>query len=219
MMACVECKGIRPRKKLKCFFCVYGTQISNQTNQTNSMAMTLSSAVIVKSLAAKYGFREEEALAHLARDFLVVTGDVTARSETGSLTSRGDFLERLAPVEAKEAAKAPKAPKLSKEDAAAAKEAKAAAKAAKEAKPKRPMTGKRLWEKGERTLVTNALKADLKEGEKFGIGEVNRVLTARWKDLDESERAEWEAKAADKGANSDSSDATLNSIAEESDSD
>lgn len=187
------------------------------------MAMTLSAALIVKSLAAKYGFREEEALAHLARDFLVVTGDVTARSESGSLTSRGDFLERLAPVEAKEAAKAPKAPKLSKEDAAAAKEAKAAAKeaakAAKEAKPKRPMTGKRLWEKSERPLVTNALKADLKEGEKFGIGEVNRVLTARWKDLDESDRAEWEAKAADKGANSDSSDATLNSIAEESDSD
>ena len=54
------------------------------------MAMTLSSAMIVKSLAAKFGFREEEALAHLAREFLVATGDVTARSESGSLTSRSE---------------------------------------------------------------------------------------------------------------------------------
>jgi len=191
------------------------------------MAMTLSSAVMVKSLAAKFGFREEEALAHLAREFLVATGDVTARSESGSLTSRserGDFLERLAPVEAKEAAKAKaKAPKLSKEDAAAAKEAKEAAKeaakAAKEAKPKRPMTGKRLWEKGMRKEVTESLKADLADGEKVSLGNVNKKLTAQWNALAESERAEWEAKATDKGANSDSSDATLNSIAEESDSD
>ena len=203
------------------------------------MAMTLSSAMIVKSLAAKFGFREEEALAHLAREFLVATpltiasgdrggvtwrGDVTARSESGSLTSRserGDFLERLAPVEAKEAAKAKaKAPKLSKEDAAAAKEAaKAAKEAAKAAKPKRPMTGKRLWEKGMRKEVTESIKADLAEGEKVSLGDVNKELTAQWNALAESERAEWEAKATDKGANSDSSDTTLNSIAEESDSD
>lgn len=184
------------------------------------MAMTLSTAVIVKSLAVKFGFREEEALAYLASEFLVATGDVTARSESGSITSRSDFLERLAPVEAKEAVKAKaKAPKLSKEDAAAAKEAKEAAKAAKEAKPKRPMTGKRLWEKGMRKEVTESLKADLAEGEKVSLGDVNKKLTAQWKALAESERAEWEAKATDKGANSDSSDATLNSIAEESDSD
>ena len=188
------------------------------------MAMTLSSAVIVKSLAAKFGFREEEALAHLASEFLVATGDVTARSESGSLTSRSercDFLERLAPVEAKEAAKAKaKAPKLSKEDAAAAKEAaKEAKEAAKAAKPKRPMTGKRLWEKGMRKEVTESLKADLAEGEKVSLGNVNKKLTAQWNALAESERAVWEAKATDKGANSDSSDATLNSIAEESDSD
>ena len=181
------------------------------------MAMTLSSAMIVKSLAAKFGFREEEALAHLAREFLVATpltiasgdrggvtwrGDVTARSESGSLTSRserGDFLERLAPVEAKEAAKAKaKVPKLSKEDAAAAKkEAKEAKEAAKAAKPKQAMTGKRLWAAaGMRKDVTEALKADLAEGEKVGIGDVNKELTAQWKALDESERADWDAKAA-----------------------
>ena len=183
------------------------------------MAMTLSSAMIVKSLAAKFGFREEEALAHLAREFLVATpltiasgdrdrggvtwrGDVTARSESGSLTSRserGDFLERLAPVEAKEAAKAKaKVPKLSKEDAAAAKkEAKEAKEAAKAAKPKQAMTGKRLWAAaGMRTAVTEALKADLAEGEKVGIGDVNKELTAQWKALTESERADWDAKAA-----------------------
>ena len=166
------------------------------------MAMTLSSAVMVKSLAAKFGFREEEALAHLASEFLVATGDVTARSESGSLTSRserGDFLERLAPVEAKEAAKAKaKVPKLSKEDAAAAKkEAKEAKEAAKAAKPKQAMTGKRLWAAaGMRKEVTEALKADLAEGEKVGIGDVNKELTAQWKALDESERADWDAKAA-----------------------
>jgi len=181
------------------------------------MTMTLSSAMIVKSLAAKFGFREEEALAHLAREFLVAApltiasgdrggvtwrGDVTARSESGSLTSRserGDFLERLAPVEAKEAAKAKvKVPKLSKEDAAAAKkEAKEAKEAAKAAKPKQAMTGKRLWAAaGMRKEVTEALKADLAEGEKVGIGDVNKELTAQWKALAESERADWDAKAA-----------------------
>lgn len=171
------------------------------------MAMTLSAALIVKSLAAKYGFREEEALAHLAREFLVVTGDVTARSESGSFTPRSersgkDLLAELTAAEAKDAVKAKaKTPKLSKEDAAAAKEAKAAAKeaakAAKEAKPKQAMTGKRLWAAdGMRKEVTEALKAELEEGEKVSIGDVNKELTAQWKALDESERAEWDAKAA-----------------------
>ena len=75
-----------------------------------------------------------------------------------------------------------------------AKEAKEAAKAA---KPKQAMTGKRLWAAaGMRKDVTEALKADLAEGEKVGIGDVNKELTAQWKALTESERADWDARAA-----------------------
>jgi hypothetical protein len=59
------------------------------------------------------------------------------------------------------------------------------------------MTGKRLWAAaGMRKEVTEALKADLAEGEKVGIGDVNKELTAQWKALTESDRADWDARAA-----------------------
>ena len=177
------------------------------------MAMTLSAAQIVKSLAAKFGFREEEALAHLAREFITplvlptARGDSTAR---GSFTPRServgkDLLGELAVAESKDAAKA-KAKPASKEAAAAAKEeakkakeaAKEAAKAAKEAKPKQAMTGKRVWAKMvARKAVTEELKAAAEEGEKVGIGAINKQLNVLWKAMPEEDRAAWDAKAAE----------------------
>ena len=182
------------------------------------MAMTLSAAQIVKSLAAKFGFREEEALAHLAREFITPLVLPTARSDftaRGDSTARGSFTPRservgkdllgeLAVAESKDAAKA-KAKPASKEAAAAAKEeakkakeaAKEAAKAAKEAKPKQAMTGKRVWAKMVgRKAVTEELKAAA-EGEKVGIGAINKQLNVLWKAMPEDEREAWDAKAAE----------------------
>ena len=183
------------------------------------MAMTLSAAQIVKSLAAKFGFREEEALAHLAREFITPLVLPTARSDftaRGDSTARGSFTPRservgkdllgeLAVAESKDAAKA-KAKPASKEAAAAAKEeakkakeaAKEAAKAAKEAKPKQAMTGKRVWAKMvARKAVTEQLKAAAQEGEKVGIGAINKELNVLWKAMPEDEREAWDAKAAE----------------------
>ena len=178
------------------------------------MAMMIDTAQIVNALATKYGFREEEALAHLANEFLPMV----------ALSERSDC--NLTP-EVEPKAKAKPAAKEPAKDAAkdAAKAAKEAAKAAKEAKPKRPMTGKRLWEaSGVRKEVGDELKAAAEEGEKVGIGPINQALTARWKALDETERAEWDAKAADKSTSSSDSDSSksasnLNTISEESDDD
>ena len=178
------------------------------------MAMMIDTAQIVNALATKYGFREEEALAHLANEFLPMV----------ALSERSDC--NLTP-EVEPKAKAKPATKEPAKDAAkeAAKAAKEAAKAAKEAKPKRPMTGKRLWEQsGVRKEVGDELKAAAEEGEKVGIGPVNQALTARWKALDETERALWDAKAADKSTSSSDSDSSksasnLNTISEESDDD
>ena len=178
------------------------------------MAMMIDTAQIVNALATKYGFREEEALAHLANEFLPMV----------ALSERSDC--NLTP-EVEPKAKAKPAAKEPAKDAAkeAAKAAKEAAKAAKEAKPKRPMTGKRLWEQsGVRKEVGDELKAAAEEGEKVGIGPVNQALTARWKALDETERALWDSKAADKSTSSSDSDSSksasnLNSISEESDDD
>ena len=171
------------------------------------MAMMIDTAQIVNALATKYGFREEEALAHLANEFLPMV----------ALSERSDC--NLTP-EVEPKAKAKPAAKEPAKDAA-----KEAAKAAKEAKPKRPMTGKRLWEQsGVRKEVGDELKAAAEEGEKVGIGPVNQALTARWKALDETERALWDAKAADKSTSSSDSDSSksasnLNTISEESDDD
>ena len=171
------------------------------------MAMMIDTAQIVNALATKYGFREEEALAHLANEFLPMV----------ALSERSDC--NLTP-EVEPKAKAKPAAKEPAKDAA-----KEAAKAAKEAKPKRPMTGKRLWEQsGVRKEVGDELKAAAEEGEKVGIGPVNQALTARWKALDETERALWDSKAADKSTSSSDSDSSksasnLNSISEESDDD
>ena len=182
------------------------------------MAMTLSAAQIVKSLAAKFGFREEEALAHLAREFITPLVLPTARSDftaRGDSTARGSFTPRservgkdllgeLAVAESKDAAKV-KAKPASKEAAAAAKEeakkakeaAKEAAKAAKEAKPKQAMTGKRVWAKMVgRKAVTEELKAAA-GGEKVGIGAFNKQLNVLWKAMPEDEREAWDAKAAE----------------------
>ena len=171
------------------------------------MAMMIDTAQIVNALATKYGFREEEALAHLANEFLPMV----------ALSERSDC--NLTP-EVEPKAKAKPAAKEPAKDAA-----KEAAKAAKEAKPKRPMTGKRLWEQsGVRKEVGDELKAAAEEGEKVGIGPINQALTARWKALDETERAQWDAKAADKSTSSSDSDSSksasnLNTISEESDDD
>ena len=178
------------------------------------MAMMIDTAQIVNALATKYGFREEEALAHLANEFLPMV----------ALSERSDC--NLTP-EVEPKAKAKPAAKEPAKDAAkdAAKAAKEAAKAAKEAKPKRPMTGKRLWEQsGVRKEVGDELKAAAEEGEKVGIGPINQALTARWKALDETERALWDSKAADKSTSSSDSDSSksasnLNTISEESDDD
>ena len=189
------------------------------------MAMTLSAAQIVKSLAAKFGFREEEALAHLAREFITplvlptARSDFTSRGDStarGSFTARSSFTPRservgkdllgeLAVAESKDAVKA-KAKPASKEAAAAAKEeakkakeaAKEAAKAAKEAKPKQAMTGKRVWAKMVgRKAVTEQLKAAAQEGEKVGIGAINKELNVLWKAMPEDDREAWDAKAAE----------------------
>jgi len=172
------------------------------------MAMTLSAAQIVKSLAAKFGFREEEALAHLAREFITPLVLPTARSDftsRGDSTARGsftprservgkDFLEEVAVAESKDAVKA-KAKPASKEEA---KKAKEAAKAAKEAKPKQAMTGKRVWAKMVgRKAVTEELKAAAQEGEKVGIGAINKQLNVLWKAMPEEDREAWDAKAAE----------------------
>ena len=185
------------------------------------MAMMIDTAQIVNALATKYGFREEEALAHLANEFLPMVA-LSERSDC-NLTPEVEPKAKAKPA-AKEPAKdaAKEAAKAAKEAAKAAKEA---AKAAKEAKPKRPMTGKRLWEQsGVRKEVGDELKAAAEEGEKVGIGPVNQALTARWKALDETERALWDAKAADKSTSSSDSDSSksasnLNTISEESDDD
>ena len=178
------------------------------------MAMMIDTAQIVNALATKYGFREEEALAHLANEFLPMV----------ALSERSDC--NLTP-EVEPKAKAKPATKEPAKDAAkeAAKAAKEAAKAAKEAKPKRPMTGKRLWEQsGVRKEVGDELKAAAEEGEKVGIGPVNQALTARWKALDETERDLWEANSDDNSTSSSDSDSSksasnLNTISEESDDD
>ena len=60
------------------------------------------------------------------------------------------------------------------------------------------MTGKRVWAKMvARKAVTEELKAAAEEGEKVGIGAINKQLNVLWKAMPEDEREAWDAKAAE----------------------
>jgi len=144
----------------------------------------------INQLAAQFNFNPT--------DF--VMSAVSGSAPPTSRTDRSDFLNDLKTAEAKDDAKA---------------KAKAA-KAAKEAKPKRAPTGYLLFCAAMRSEVTKTLQDNLPPGEKLAPMVTVKALAAKWKALNDVDKAEWNAKSSLLKASSSSDASSSPSSSDES---
>jgi hypothetical protein len=144
----------------------------------------------INQLAAQFNFNPT--------DF--VMSAVSGSAPPISRADRSDFLNDLKTAEAKDDAKA---------------KAKAA-KAAKEAKPKRAPTGYLLFCAAMRSDVTKTLQDNLPSGEKLAPMVTVKALAAKWKALNDVDKAEWNAKSSLLKASSASDASSSSSSSDES---
>jgi hypothetical protein len=144
----------------------------------------------INQLAAQFNFNPTE----------FVMSAVSGSAPPTSRADRSDFLNDLKIAEAKDDAKA---------------KAKAA-KAAKEAKPKRAPTGYLLFCAAMRSEVTKTLQDNLLPGEKLAPMVTVKELAAKWKALNDVDKAEWNAKSSLLKTSSSSESSSSSSSSDES---
>ena len=172
---------LETKKKLKCFLSK-GSKCATQVKAIKSMSATImmpqaidqciremcsdAMSQVVAALSEKYGFDADEASRFIELD------DVKVVRKRGPSPKKSDE---------KPIAKSKKATKSKKDDDTP--------------KKKRDPTGYLLYSKEMRADVKEELLSKLEEGEKLMPQDVVKALAARWKNLDEMEKNEWNSKA------------------------